>query len=332
MANIVKYEAKDGSEVSLSFETIKSYLVQGRADYVTQQEMMFFMGICKARGLNPFARDCYLIKYSEKDNAAIVTSIDYFRARAKAQKDCKGWQSGIIVERKGEVMRSKGLMLEGDKLLGGWFSATPDGWNDPFELEVNLNAYVKKTTDGKPTKFWQPENQPTMIRKVAESQGLREVWPTEFAKLYVQEEVDSGAVMDAVMDVKFTPHEQPNEPQAPPTLGDFELLSAKMNPDNLAAFLTITAEKNKSTVDALKVRAVSNWDSFEKAYKAWVAKQKPAKAKKELEPEPPPVADPPADNIACPDGALVDSDKCMNHCDKAKDCAPFQAWLKANEG
>jgi phage recombination protein Bet len=161
--------------------------------------MIFFMGICKARGLNPFAKDAYLMKYTDRDPAAIITSIDYFRARAKAQDDCKGWKAGIIVMRDGEPIRSNGLMLEGDKLIGGWFTAKPQGWEEPFELEVNLKPYIKTKQDGSPTRFWQSENQPTMIRKVAESQGLREVWPAEFAKLFVEEEVDAGAAMDMAL-------------------------------------------------------------------------------------------------------------------------------------
>lgn len=198
---VVKYQAKDGSEVALTLDVIRKFLVHGKAELVTAQEMVFFMGICKARGLNPFAKDCYLIKYSQ-DPAAIVTSIDYFRARAKAQPDCKGWQAGIIVLRNGQAIRTSGLMLDGDKLIGGWFSAKPAGWETPFELEVNLRGYIKKTREGAITKFWQDENQPTQIRKVAESQGLRECWPAEFAKLYVEEEVNAGAVMDAAFTVK----------------------------------------------------------------------------------------------------------------------------------
>lgn len=190
MANVVQYVAKDGQEVRLTFDDVKKFLVHGKPELVTNQEMIFFIGICKARGLNPFAKDCYLIKYSN-DPAAIVTSIDFFRSRARAQKDCKGWQSGIIVEDKeGNLRYSKGILRKGEELLGGWFKARPEGWEYDFELEVNLDGYIKKTKDGNITKFWQKENQPTMIRKVTESQGLRELWPDEFAKIYVDEEVD----------------------------------------------------------------------------------------------------------------------------------------------
>jgi len=186
---IVKYEARDGQSVTLSFDTIKRYLVQGHSEMVTKQELMFFMGTCKSRGLNPFNKDCYLIKYSSKQGAAIITAVDYFRKRARAQRDCHGWQKGIIVERNGEIIYSKGLMLDGDTLLGGWFKAQPEGWTEPFELEVNLKGYIKKKNDGSVTKFWAKDNQPSQIAKVAESQGLRTLWPDEFQQLYTPEEM-----------------------------------------------------------------------------------------------------------------------------------------------
>ena len=199
MSKVIKYEASDGQNVELTFEAIKQFLVQGKPDLVTNQEMVYFMGICKSRGLNPFAKDCYLIKYSS-DPAAIITSIDFFRSRAKAQPDCKGWESGVIVLRDGEIVYSNGLVLENDDLMGGWFRARPEGWDHDFNLEVNLKGYIKTTNVGKITKFWAPENQPTMIRKVAESQGLRELWPDEFGKIYTTEEVDRTKMRDEILD------------------------------------------------------------------------------------------------------------------------------------
>lgn len=198
MTNIVKYEARDGQSVELTFETIKKFLVRGKPELVTSQELIYFIGICKSRGLNPFAKDCYLIKYSN-DPAAIITSIDFFRSRAKAQRDCKGWQAGIIVEDKeGTIRHSNGIIKDGETLLGGWFKAKPEGWEYEFNLEVNLSNYIKKTKDGNITKFWQKENQPTMIRKVAESQGLRELWPDEFGKMYVDEEIDKTEMRESI--------------------------------------------------------------------------------------------------------------------------------------
>lgn len=186
---IIEYEARDGQQIKLTLDTIRKYLVQGRSELVTQQELMYFMGACKSRGLNPFIKDAYLIKFSENEGAAIITSIDYFRKRARAQRDCKGWKKGIIVDRDGKIVYSNGLMIDGDKLLGGWFKAQPEGWDEPFELEINLKGYIKRKKDGSVTKFWTPENQPSQIMKVAESQGLRTLWPDEFQQLYTPEEM-----------------------------------------------------------------------------------------------------------------------------------------------
>lgn len=188
--SIVKYESKDGQEITLTPETVQRYLVRGSGK-ISGQETMYFLGICKSRGLNPFKGDAYLIKYGN-DPAAIITSIDFFRARARKQPDCQGWKKGIIVQKKdGGLRYSNGLILEGEKLVGGWFEAQPKGWYEPFTLEVNLNGYIKKTRQGETTKFWSPENQPTMIAKVAESQGLRTLWPDEFQGLYDDSEINT---------------------------------------------------------------------------------------------------------------------------------------------
>jgi phage recombination protein Bet len=187
---LVAYKTRSGLEIRLSMDIVRQYLVTGRKDAVTVQELIYYMGICKARGLNPFAREVYLIKYSESDPAGIVTSIDFYRSRARAQEDCVGWESGVIVKKKnGELRYSKGLVLDDEELVGGWFKAQPRGWEQPMELEVNLKTFIKKTAQGVLTRFWKEENQPMMIAKVAESQGLRRVWPDEFRGTVTPEEI-----------------------------------------------------------------------------------------------------------------------------------------------
>ena len=191
---IVKYQARDGQEVTLSFENVKKYLVSGNKEAVTNQELMYFLGVCKSRGLNPFKKDAYLIKYGN-DPAAIITSVDYFRSRARAQKDCTGWKKGIVVQKEDGTLRdSAGIMLENEKLIGGFFEAQPEGWSTPFRLEVNLKGYIKKTKEGRITRFWEEDNQPTMIAKVAEGQGLRTLWPDEFQGLYEEAEIKAPTI------------------------------------------------------------------------------------------------------------------------------------------
>ncbi len=277
---VIKYKANDGSDIKLTFDTIRRYLVSGHPEYVSDQELMYFGGICKARGLNPFAKDAYLIKYTQNDPAAIITSIDYFRARAKSQTDCQGWKAGIIVKTaSGDIRRSNGLILEGETLVGGWFSAQPRGWHEPFELEVNLKPYIKMTKDGYPTKFWSEENQPTMIRKVAESQGLREVWPAEFAKLYVPEEVDSGLVMETSFSVPVAPEGESSG--SPANTGPdvrvraFDNATQDLPQDALATYLDLCASHFGKGLDGFKVKVMkqNEIDGFKKAFMTWYGTQ-----------------------------------------------------------
>lgn len=225
----VKYLTLDKQEVTLSFEIIKSLLVHGKPDLVSYPEAAFFIEMCKAKGLNPFKKDCYLIKY-DQNPAAIIVSIDYYRARAYAQENCQGWQVGVVTKDKdGKIKRTNGIVLDGEELLGAWFEAQPKNWNVLKKHEVNLKGYLQYTKDGRLTKFWQKDKQPTQIMKVVEAQGLRSVWPTEFQKLYIREEMyespsdtnghpepDKATItMDQFRAAEKTEGEEPREPEQP---------------------------------------------------------------------------------------------------------------------
>ncbi len=189
-AKIVEYKARDGQQVRLDMEVCKNFLVRGKSQFVTTQEFIFFMGVCKSRGVNPFAMDCYLIKYAQDGNAAIIVSRGHYQASAKQQQDCQGWSCGVILRNNGELEYREGHLVLGDEeLVGGWFEAQPKGWLKPKRHTVPLAPYIKKTYKGETTQFWQPEKQGMMIEKVAEVQGLRSLWSREFANLHILEEI-----------------------------------------------------------------------------------------------------------------------------------------------
>lgn len=189
----IEYQTRYGSSLTLTFSMVKEYLINGDKDLVTKQELVYFMELCKARGLNPFLKDAYLVKYSKNEPAQIITSVDYLRKHAKNAPDCKGWQAGVIVAiGDSELEYREGAFVgEGEKLLGGWAEARPEGWESPKKHSVNLRTYIKKTRDGKITQFWREDKQPDMIMKVAECQLLRQLWGEESTGMYAPEEMPS---------------------------------------------------------------------------------------------------------------------------------------------
>jgi phage recombination protein Bet len=269
---MVKYVAADGQEVKLTLDICRKYLVQGHPEYVTPTEFMFFMHLSRSRGLNPFTKDCYLIKYTKGDNAAIVTSIDFFRKRAKAQPDCQGWNVGLIVQTKTGIMRkTHGFIKDDEILLGSWFEAKPKGWDVPFYKEFNLKGFIKyKTreqgeTESRPTRFWSPENQPGQIMKVAESQGLRTLWPDQFGKMYTDAETGNGG--DLPSDAGEIPEVE--EEDAEVIKKFYASVPKNFDMAMVDKFVELSAKFAKTTADEIKMAAVRDLENFWKGFEAW---------------------------------------------------------------
>ena len=273
-AAVMVYEARDGQTITLNFDTIRRYLVQGHPEYVTPSEFMYFMGVAKSGGMNPFKRDCWLIKYSQKDNAAIITAIGFLRSRAKAQRDCKGWKTGIIVMRDKEVVYSDGLKLAGDELIGGWARGKPEGWDEDTIIEVNLDGYIKRKQDGSITAFWKPEKQPTQIAKVAESQLLRTLWPDEFQNIYTDAEISPD---DGTKGLPEIPEETGQEVDAEFDGNAHEDFDKKVPKeaklDRVGEFLTLVLQSSEKTIYEIKQEAFEHWDEFWASFLKWQEKK-----------------------------------------------------------
>jgi len=153
-----------------------------------------FLQLCRYQGLNPFVRDAYLIKFGSNP-ASIVVGKDLFTKRAVASGECRGWKAGIVVRTAdGQVEKRCGsLLLKGEELLGGWAEVHRDGWEVPLEHQVTLGEYQRYTKDGRLQKNWELPDKggmaPTLIRKVALVQALREAFPAMFQGLYSPEEM-----------------------------------------------------------------------------------------------------------------------------------------------
>jgi len=59
-------------KITITFNDVKKYLCPKASD----AEIGLFLKICQAEGLNPFAREVYLVKYKEDQPAAIIIATE----------------------------------------------------------------------------------------------------------------------------------------------------------------------------------------------------------------------------------------------------------------
>lgn len=199
--DVVKYDV-DGQEITLTKETVKNYLVGSDAK-ITDQEFYLFATMCKARGLNPFVKEAYLIKYGDKP-AQIVVSKDVLLKRASQHPDFDGIEDGIVViDKDGNEQFVEGRYLpQNTTLVGGWARVYRKNLSKPKFVSVSMTEFCKTDKYNKPISSWaiMPS---TMINKVAQATALREAFPVEFSGLY--DEAEFGASDKSVKEPEVAP-------------------------------------------------------------------------------------------------------------------------------
>jgi phage recombination protein Bet len=214
----VSYTATDGTEVSLTRETVARYLVTGGGQ-ASDPEVAAFLAVCRARGLNPLARDAYLIKYGDRP-AATVVGKDYFTRTAAARETFEGYEAGVVVAgRDGQPVEREGsFVLPGETLLGGWARVHDSRRRYPAYDSVSLAEY----STGKSGWAKMPA---TMVRKVALVHALREAYPDSFGGLYDSAEVERGdRAPEAVPAVPVEPEGREGRARPPLDAGQAEAL------------------------------------------------------------------------------------------------------------
>lgn len=203
---IISYKVGN-DEVKLSPNIVRQYLVDGNGS-VTDQEVTYFIHLCRGMGLNPFLKEAYLIKYGSSPATAVVSK-EAFLKRAERSETFDGFDAGIIIlNQNGDLEYRKGsfYMKNREELVGGWCEVFKKNCSHPYRSDVSLDEYIGRKSDGSVNSMWSGKAA-TMIRKVAISQALREAFPNDLNQLYTEEEMNVSVPLDT------TPIEQPVVPQ-----------------------------------------------------------------------------------------------------------------------
>jgi phage recombination protein Bet len=188
-----------GTHVELDLEFVKNYLVRGRADLVSDQEVVFFMNLCKMQNLNPLTGgEVYLIKYSKDQPAQNVVGKTTYMRRLYEHPDYLCKEDGITVKSGDSFVQKEGCCVyPGEELIGGWCRIhfiRNDKERTAFK-EVSLSEYSSGMANWK-------TKPATMVNKVAVSQCAREAFPKDYEGMYSEEEmVASGAIPTSYVDV-----------------------------------------------------------------------------------------------------------------------------------
>ena len=185
----VSYDAF-GTRVNLDLDFVKRYLVRGSSEKISDQEVVFFMNLCKMQKMNPLANEVYLIKFGSDPAQTVVGKGAYMR-RAFENPDYLCKEDGIVVQRGKEIIQKEGCCIyPGEELIGGWCRVhyMRGGVERTAYKEVSLSEYNKGQANWK-------SKPATMLNKVAISQCVREAFPRDYEGLYNEDEmVASGAI------------------------------------------------------------------------------------------------------------------------------------------
>lgn len=183
-------EGKD-ELINLNADTVKRFIATGGSP--NDQEIYYFMQLCKYMRYNPMIKEAYLVKYGTQP-ANIIVSKDLFAKRAEPHPAYLGYQiEDNYHELKPRLMKKDYSAIWELEVTVRMFRKDR---KFPFEIVVDYIEYVGTKYDNQtgkrvPNSMWSfPGGKPrTMLRKVALAQAYRAAFPNLLTG-YVQEELE----------------------------------------------------------------------------------------------------------------------------------------------
>lgn len=224
----------------------------------SNDEFQLFLHACKRSGLDPFARQIYLVKRWDsnlkKEAMTVQTGIDGYRLIAeRTGKYSPGKAPEFRYDENGKIVAATAFVKK----------QTSDGTWHEISAEAFFDEYASLKKDGTPMHMWASKPH-IMIAKCAEALALRKAFPAELSGLYTNEEMDQ-ANYDHIPEA--TPKSEPEEDtEAEGFWGmcNTKELDSKVVVDYIDSMIHANPKLTRKQISGY---ALKNPDSFVKALK-----------------------------------------------------------------
>ena len=188
---VMQPQAVERPQIEFSEEQIailRGTIAQG----ATNEELNFFLQVCKRTNLDPFRKEIHFTKVwsSQEGRKVLVTivGIDGFRGMAETTGEYIG-QRGPWWCGEDEVWKE--VWLGKDAPHAAKIQILRKSFPEPITAVATFQSYCQRDKDGKPKGLWKTmgDNQ---LAKCCEAQGFRRAFPRKFSGLYIPEEMDQA--------------------------------------------------------------------------------------------------------------------------------------------
>lgn len=210
LIEFVPFGAKDAIQLSVAIVKRLVAVRTKTGKECSNDEAIKFMLMCQAKKLNPFEGDAFLIGYDTQDGPkfSLITAHQAFLKRAEVHQEFDGMESGVIVQRGGELLDLLGdWHMPNDVVLGGWATVFFKNRSHPMKKRLRLSRFNKGFG------IWR-DDPAGMIVKCAEADALRSSFPTMLGGMFIREESGDVITTEKIVHAAF-PEETTTSSDAP---------------------------------------------------------------------------------------------------------------------
>ena len=182
MSNELVIQSDQGMWNDKQLAALKSLGLAGASN----AEMAVFLNYCQRTGLDPFARQIYMINRGGR--WTIQASIDGFRVVAQRSGEYAGQTEPLWC---GEDGVWKDVWLSSEPPTAAKVGVWRAGFQEPLYAVARLESYMPRKKDGSPMGLWS-QMPDVMLSKCAETLALRKAFPNDLSGVYSGEEMEQA--------------------------------------------------------------------------------------------------------------------------------------------